>query len=153
MLNLIIRPVQRGDYALWRPLWDGYNAFYGRFGETALREEITASTWDRFFDPVEPVYALVAVDDGQLAGIAHYLFHRSTTKRESVCYLQDLFTKQELRGKGVGRALIENVCARAAEAGANRVYWHTQENNQAGRALYDTLAHHAGFIVYTREPV
>jgi len=153
MSNLTIRPIQRDDYALWRPLWDGYNAFYGRLGVTALGEDITASTWARFFDPVEPVHALVAVYDGQLAGIAHYLFHRSTTKLEPVCYLQDLFTQDALRGKGIGRALIESVYARASAAGVKRVYWHTQATNQAGRALYDTLARHVGFIVYSREPV
>ena len=36
-------------------------------------------TWSRFFDAYEPVHALVAESDGQLLGLVHYLFHRSTT--------------------------------------------------------------------------
>ena len=150
--NLAIRPVTRMDLAQWRPLWDGYNAFYGRAGETALPEAITASTWERFFDPAEPVFALVAESEGRLVGLVHYLFHRSTTKIEPVCYLQDLFTRPDRRGAGVGRALIEGVYAEARAAGAHRVYWHTQVGNVAGRALYDKVAKHLGFIVYTRDP-
>ena len=60
----IIRPVEQADFAAWEPLWDGYNDFYGRKGETALPPEITRTTWQRFFDPEEPVFALVAEDAG-----------------------------------------------------------------------------------------
>ena len=149
--TLRVRAVTQSDYATWRPLWDGYNAFYGRAGETALPEAITASTWERFFDPAEPVFALVAELDGEVVGLAHYLFHRSTTRIEPVCYLQDLFTRTDLRGRGVGRRLIEAVYTQASEAGARRVYWQTQVGNAAGRALYDKVARHLGFIVYTHE--
>ena len=151
MLPLTVRPLAPEDYAAWRPLWDGYNAFYGRHGDTALPEHITQTTWQRFFDVGEPVFALVAEDQGVVVGLAHYLFHRSMTKVEHVCYLSDLFTAQALRGKGVGRALIEGVCAQAKAARAPRVYWQTQETNAAGRLLYDKVAKHQGFIVYSRE--
>ena len=146
-----VRPHAADDYAAWRPLWDGYNAFYGRHGDTALPEHITDVTWRRFFDPDEPVFALVAEDRGALVGLAHYLFHRSMTKVEPVCYLSDLFTAPSLRGQGIGRALIEAVCTRASAAGAPRIYWQTHETNAAGRLLYDKVARHQGFIVYSRE--
>lgn len=149
--SLLIRPVSQSDHAPWRLLWDGYNAFYGREGETALPEAITACTWNRFLDPAEPVFALVAELDGEVVGIAHYLFHRSTTRIEPVCYLQDLFTRTDLRGLGGGRQLIGAVYQRARDAGARRVYWQTQIDNAAGRALYDKVARHLGFIVYTHE--
>lgn len=149
--SLLIRPVSQSDHAPWRLLWDGYNAFYGREGVTALPEAITACTWNRFLDPAEPVFALVAELDGEVVGIAHYLFHRSTTRIEPVCYLQDLFTRTDLRGRGVGRQLIGAVYQRARDAGARRVYWQTQIGNVAGRALYDKVARHQGFIVYTHE--
>src|SRR6185437_10433292 len=90
--DISIRFVQRGDF--------------DRSGATALAREITDMTWSRFFDAYEPVHALVAEADGELLGLAHYLFHRSTTAIEPVCYLQDLFTAQAARGQGVGRALI-----------------------------------------------
>jgi GNAT superfamily N-acetyltransferase len=146
-----IRPIERQDYAGWRPLWDGYNEFYGRSGATALAEPITSATWERFFSASEPVHALVAQDDDRIVGIAHYLFHRSTTRLHDVCYLQDLFTSPQHRGRGVGRLLIEAVYDAAQSAKSSRVYWTTQTSNQAGRALYDKLAKHMGFIVYSHE--
>ena len=148
---LLVRPLHRDDYDQWRPLWDGYNAFYGRTGPTELPEAVTATTWARFLDEREPVRALVAESEGRLAGLAHYLFHRSTNRIEPVCYLQDLFTAPELRGRGVGRRLIEAVYRQAHDAGARRVYWQTHTANAAGRALYDRLARHSGFIVYTHD--
>jgi GNAT superfamily N-acetyltransferase len=149
--RLEIRAIRRADYDGWRPLWDGYNAFYGRSGATALPDPITRATWERFFEPAEPVQALVAEREGSVVGLAHYLYHRSTTRLRDVCYLQDLFTVAELRGLGIGRALIHGVYAAAGAAGCSRVYWQTQLANQAGRALYDKVARHHGFIVYSHE--
>jgi GNAT superfamily N-acetyltransferase len=146
--SLTIRPVEAGDYEGWKPLWDGYNAFYKRVGETALAEAVTRTTWQRFFDTQEPVFALVAASSGALVGLTHFLFHRSTTRIELTCYLQDLFTDPDKRGRGVGRALIEGVYERARAAGIQRVYWHTHETNSPGRRLYDKVAQHQGFIVY-----
>lgn len=148
--DLIVRGVARDDYAQWRPLWDGYNAFYGRAGETALADEITAATWQRFFDAYEPMHAIVAERDGALLGLVHYLFHRSTTTVEPNCYLQDLFTSEAVRGQGVGRALIEAVYDRAHAAGGSRVYWLTHETNRTARHLYDKVAEATGFIVYRK---
>jgi GNAT superfamily N-acetyltransferase len=147
----VIRSIEAGDRDAWQPLWDGYNAFYGRKGDTALAPDITHVTWQRFFDSNEPVFALVAEAEGQLVGLVHYLFHRSTTRIELTCYLQDLFTLESERGRGVGRLLIEGVYQAARAAGISRVYWQTQETNAAGRLLYDKVAKHAGFIVYAHE--
>jgi GNAT superfamily N-acetyltransferase len=148
---IAVRPIRETDHAAWLPLWDGYNAFYGRKDETALPLHITQTTWQRFFDAAEPVFALVAEADGQVLGLAHYLYHRSTTRVELTCYLQDLYTLQSQRGRGVGRALIEGVYQAARSAGSSRVYWQTHETNAAGRRLYDQAARHAGFIVYSHE--
>lgn len=146
-----IRPVRRDDFARWLPLWDGYNAFYGRHGETALPREITRLTWERFFDPAEPVHAQVAENDGALIGLAHYLFHRTTTRAEPTCYLNDLFIRDDVRGRGVGRALILAVSVRAADAGCRCVYWQTHETNARAIRLYDRVAERSGFVVYRRE--
>ena len=149
--HLHIRPIERQDYPQWRPLWDGYNAFYGREGTTALSEEITRTTWERFFDAAEPVHAQVAELDERLVGLVHHLFHRSTTRLRDICYLQDLFTAPHVRGLGIGSALIEAVYVAARSAGCGRVYWQTQASNATARRLYQRLAEHRGFIVYSHE--
>lgn len=151
MASTSVRALQRDDHERWRVLWDGYNAFYGRSGATALAPEISAATWERFFDPTEPMFALVAERGGRVVGLVHYLFHRSTTRLGPVCYLQDLYTDAAYRGGGVGRMLIHAVYAQARLAGASRVYWQTHGGNAAGRALYDKVARHLGFIVYAHE--
>lgn len=149
---LVIREVTERDFPGWKPLWDGYNAFYGRSGATALPDDVILSSWTRFLDPAEPMHALVAESDGQLLGLTHYLFHRSTISIANSCYLQDLFTVPQARGLGVGRALIEAVYAKAREAGASRVYWQTHETNTTAMKLYDQVAEKSGFIVY-RKPL
>ena len=148
--DVSIRFVTRQDYAKWLPLWDGYNAFYERTGPTALDPAITAMTWARFFDAYEPVHALVAERDGELLGLVHYLFHRSTTAIEPTIYLQDLFTSEAARGKGVGRALINGVYQQAKLAGSPRVYWFTFNTNHTAMQLYDKVAEKTGIVVYRK---
>lgn len=150
--KIVVRNVGPRDFAEWKPLWDGYNAFYGNKDATALPGEITNLTWSRFFDGYEPIHALVAEHAGKLAGLVHYLFHRSSTSLTGNCYLQDLFTAESARGQGIGRALIEEVYRRAAQAGCGKVYWQTHETNIHAMKLYDKVAKKSGFIIYSKEP-
>jgi GNAT superfamily N-acetyltransferase len=145
-----VRFVTRGDYAEWLPLWEGYNEFYKRFGATALPDTVTQVTWARFFDAYEPMYAMVAVDGSRVVGLVHYLWHRSTITIEPTCYLQDLFTAESARGKGVGRALIEAVYEQARLAGVVQVYWRTHATNATARRLYDQVAEESGSLVYKK---
>ena len=147
---ITVRAAARVDFPAWKLLWDGYNAFYGRAGPTALPAEVIHMTWSRFFDAYEPMHALLAESSGQLLGLAHFLFHRSTIQIGPSCYLQDLFTVEEARGKGVGRALINAVYERARIAGAPRVYWQTHESNATAMRLYDKVAEKPGFVVYRK---
>jgi GNAT superfamily N-acetyltransferase len=145
-----VRAVQRADFPDWKQLWDGYNAFYGRVGDTALAPDITLMTWSRFFDAYEPMHALVAEVASRIVGLTHFLYHRSTIQIPPTCYLSDLFTADTVRGQGVGRALISAVYAHAKLAGSPRVYWQTHETNAVAMRLYDQVAERSGFVVYRR---
>jgi GNAT superfamily N-acetyltransferase len=146
MNGITIRALSRTDRAQWEPLWQGYLTFY----QTSLADDVTDLTFARFFDEAEPMYALVAEREGEIVGIVHYIFHRSTWTKGPYCYLQDLFTRDDARGGGVGRKLIEAVYEGAKAEGASRVYWLTQESNATARALYDKLAERPGFIQYRK---
>jgi GNAT superfamily N-acetyltransferase len=146
----MIREIAHSDYTQWTELWAGYNAFYGRHGATALPQEITDATWSRFFDPSEPVHALVAERDGSILGLAHFLFHRSTIQVQPTCYLQDLYTAEDSRGMGIGGNLIEAVYDFARAHGVPRVYWQTHETNTSAMRLYDKVAERSGFLVYRK---
>jgi GNAT superfamily N-acetyltransferase len=147
---LLVRPVAATEFDAWATLWDGYNTFYGRHGPSALPEHITRTTWQRFFDDDEPVHCLVAERAGELLGLVHYIFHRTTIQIEPTCYLQDLYTSAASRGQGVGRALIEAVYERARAARCARVYWLTHETNHKAMRLYDKIAVQSGFLVYRK---
>jgi len=146
--GILVRDVSLADYDQWRPLWDQYNEFYGRIGETALSEEIIKTTWHRFFEPSEPVHCLVAEYKGQMVGLAHFIFHRNTITIKNTCYLQDLFSAPSLRGKGIGRRLIMEFYERARQAGTIGVYWHTHSTNRTAMRLYDQVATNTEFVVY-----
>ncbi|MDM0075203.1 GNAT family N-acetyltransferase [Variovorax sp. J2P1-59] len=148
--HILIRPAVEVDFTAWLPLWDGYNAFYGRSGATALPADTTRTTWSRFHDVDEPMHALVAEGPSGLLGLAHFLFHRSTIQLGPSCYLQDLYTTEAARGRGVARALIDEVYRRAKAAGAPRVYWQTHETNATAMMLYDKVAEKSGFVVYRK---
>jgi GNAT superfamily N-acetyltransferase len=144
-MNIEIRPFQQGDHAEWRKLWTAYLDFY----ETKLPDEVYETSWKRLFSEGEfEPRGFLALLDGRPVGLVHYLFHRSTWSVEGNCYLQDLYTAAEARGKGAGAALIASVKQAAAERGVANVYWMTHETNTTARALYDRVARRTGFIEY-----
>ncbi len=130
------------DRPAWQELFVAYNAFY----ETTLADEAYDRAWEEFRRDTT-LHALGARLDGRLVGITHFLVHPSTTAAD-VCYLQDLFTAPDARGKGVARALIREVATWARSRGCSRVYWSTQESNARARRLYDRVAVNRGFLRY-----
>jgi GNAT superfamily N-acetyltransferase len=141
-----IRPAQATDFDQWLLLWKGYQAFY----KTTIADAVTQQTWQRFLDPLEPMHCAVADRDGVLVGLVHYIEHRSCWTTGDYVYLQDLFALPEVRGQGVGRALIEHVYAQATALGASRVWWLTHETNQHAMQLYDRVADKSGFVQYRK---
>ena len=148
--DLVIRPLEAGDEAEWRRLWTAYLEFY----ESSVPEDVYVSSFRRMLagnagEPNE-YRGLLAVADGRPVGLVHYLFHRHGWKIENVCYLQDLYADPEVRGLGIGRALIEAVYAAADAEGCPSVYWLTQEFNTTARKLYDRIGAVTPFIKYNR---
>lgn len=142
-----IRPILEKDQQAWHILWKAYLAFYKSEVDPAVYE----TTFSRLLTANDhDFHGLVAEHEGKLVGITHYLFHRHCWRIENVCYLQDLFVTPKLRGTGAGRKLIEAVYAAADAAGAPQVYWLTQDDNKAGRQLYDRVGKLTNFIKYQR---
>ncbi|ALG14906.1 GNAT family N-acetyltransferase [Kibdelosporangium phytohabitans] len=139
---ITIGPLEAADRAAWQKLFEGYNTFY----ERTVPQEVYDRAWAGF-QSGERMHALTAKLDATMVGIVHFLVHASTTSAD-VCYLQDLFTSDEARGKGVGRQLIAAVRDWAVEQGCSRVYWHTKHDNHTARLLYDKVAENRGFIHY-----
>ncbi|MCJ8168169.1 GNAT family N-acetyltransferase [Atopomonas sediminilitoris] len=144
MSDLTVRPVTAADHAVWLPLWQAYLTFYN----SRVADDVTATTWQRFLEPSEPMHAALAWRNGEAVGLVHWIFHRSCWTSSDYCYLQDLFVAPQVRQGGIGSALIKHVYAAAQAAGANRVHWLTQHDNHTARRLYDHIASHTGFVQY-----
>ena len=146
MSAVIVRGARLDDFEQWLPLWRGYQSFY----ETEIADTVTRETWRRFHDAAEPMHAAVAELEGRVVGIVHFIEHRSCWTTGDSMYLQDLFTEASVRGRGVGRALIEHVYERARSLGCSRVHWLTQETNATAMRLYDDVADRSGFVQYRK---
>ena len=139
-MSTSIRPIQAGDKQRWLVLWQGYLDFY----KTTVAAEQTERTWTRIMDSEFNMKCAVAERDGVLVGFTTYSLQNSTWSENGHCYLEDLFVDLTVRGKGVGRALIEYVKSYAIANKCSRLYWNTDENNAAARKLYDSYALESG---------
>ena len=142
--GMIIRDAAPADQAAWRSLWQGFLHYY----HANLDPQITDFTWKRLMDPASPLKARLAEVDGQVAGFAIHQHHPSTWVMGDDCYLEDLFVAPTARGKGVGRALIEDLATLARAKGWQRLYWNTDQSNETARRLYDSFTPDDGHIRY-----
>jgi GNAT superfamily N-acetyltransferase len=143
---LALRALRPGDHDAWMPLWRGYQAFY----RVDIPAATSAVTWQRLLDPSEPMHGVLAWQGERAVGLVHWIYHRSCWTVGDYCYLNDLFAEPDVRGHGVGRALIEHVYAAAAGHGCSRVYWLTHESNAVAMRLYDRIAERSGFVQYRK---
>jgi len=142
--GVLIRDAEPRDEAAWRRLWSGYITFY----EVDVPEAVTAYTWARILDPDMPMFCRVAERDGTVVSFTISTLHPSTWTAGLNCYLEDLFVDPDARGDGVGRAMVDDLLARANEKGWSRLYWHTDAGNETARALYDRYTLADNFVRY-----
>jgi len=145
-MTITVRPLAADDKDRWCELWHGYLTFY----EHPVTEAQTEELWERLMADGDPHCLVACTDGGDVIGIVQYLFQCTTWTVRDKCYLQDLFVDPEARIGGAGRALIEAVYEKAAEADASEVYWMTQHFNSIARVLYDRVGELTPFIKYRK---
>ena len=143
-MTITLRDAEPADEMRWRVLWSDYLAFYG----VEVADEITDATWRRVFDPASAIFMRVAEIDGEVMGFALCLTHEGTWVLKRDCYLEDLFVDSSARGRGLGRALIDDLISLCQANGWARLYWHTEETNAKARKLYDRYVESDGHIRY-----
>ena len=147
MKRLTIRPLERSDKSDWQILWTAYIEFY----QTSLHAQMYDLAFERLLSDDENEFrGMIAHLDDRPVGLVHTLAHRHGWLAEKVIYLQDLYVSPDARGKGIGRALIEEIYRQADIAGTPNVYWLTASDNKAARKLYDRIGQNTGFIKYAR---
>ena len=143
-MTLTIRAIEERDKVQWLKLWAGYLEFY----KSTISPEQTELTWRRLINNELKMFGFVAESEEGVIGFTHCLFRPSTWTETDYCYLEDLFVDPNIRGKGVGRALMNKVFELAKEKKSKRVYWTTQEFNQTARVLYDSITPVSEFVQY-----
>ena len=143
-VSVTIRTLSPDDRQQWGALWDGYLKFYAH----ELSEDQTSLTWERLLHSDAGLNALVAEQEGELVGFAHYWWTPSTWIENQDLYLEDLFVKTDARGAGVARALFEELVEICKKNGGIKVHWQTHKNNSVARSLYDRLGKLSEFVVY-----
>ncbi len=141
---MMVRDARPEDRASWEALWAAYLVFY----QVDLPDHVTATNWTRALDPAQPIAIRLAERNGQIVGFAVSVLHPSTWATSLTCYLEDLFVDPTVRGRGVGRALIDDLVAQGRAKGWDHVYWVTEHDNARARALYDSYALADGYVRY-----
>ncbi|MBI1981017.1 MAG: GNAT family N-acetyltransferase [Methylocystis sp.] len=140
----LVRDIRESDAQDWRRLWAGYNDFY----ETAVPADVTEHTLRRLLDPTSAMIGRIAEKDTRVAGFSVSVLHESSWTSSPICYLEDLFVDPNLRGEGVGRALIQDLIDLGRMRGWSQLYWLTRANNEPARRLYDKFAQADNFVRY-----
>src|SRR5690349_14939361 len=84
-------------------------------------------------------HCVIADWRGEPAGFAFYFFHYSTWLGRPGLYLEDLFVKPELRGRGIGKALLVHLAKLANAQGCGRMEWSVLDWNQPAIDFYESL--------------
>jgi GNAT superfamily N-acetyltransferase len=151
MATVAVRDPTIADWPAWHRMWMANCAHFGASIPEADHREL----WRRIMDPEHPVGALLssASDlESMLTGFAHYVLHPHTFSSRMVCYLEDLWVEPSARGAGIGRGLIDALVARGRDRGWRRIYWHTEADNVAARALYERVARATNYVRYDIVP-
>ena len=141
---MMIRWATPQDEAVWRGLWQGFLDYY----DMSLDPQITDYTWKRLMSTESPLKARLACEGPAVLGFAIHQHHPSTWVMGDDCYLEDLFVSPAARGKGLGRALIDDLASLARAKGWKRLYWNTDASNETARRLYDSFTPDDGHIRY-----
>ena len=143
-MDVLVRQISQSDKSVWLNLYHSYLEFY----ESESDNQSVELLWNRVTKDNPEIQALVAELDGVVLGIAHFHYQLSTWTQTWHCYLEDLYVSEEVRGRGIATALIEEVKRQAIEHKCSELYWITKESNHLARKLYDKLATQSDFVRY-----
>jgi GNAT superfamily N-acetyltransferase len=141
---VVVRPIEPGDHDAWEQLFHAYRTFY----EYDEEQDVVDRVWSWINDDAHETNALVALVDEEVVGFAHHREFARPSSGKRGLYLDDLFTRPDLRGTGVGRALITRLGEMARERGFNKVRWITAHDNHTAQRLYDDLAEKTTWVTY-----
>src|SRR5277367_5123087 len=107
-----------------------------------LLHECDASEADigaALFGDQPKLFCEIAEWSGEVAGFAVWFVNFSTFSGRAGIYLEDLFVRPALRGKGIGRALLAHLAGQCVDNGWSRLQWSVLDWNTPSIEFYKSL--------------
>jgi GNAT superfamily N-acetyltransferase len=144
-VSIDISPIEteRLSFTAWKIMWLDY---LGKQAE-ALGADQHQITYSRLVNSDFNLFGVVA-GGAEPIGFAHFYFHPSTFHANEDCCLQDLYAHPSARGRGLGRALVEQVATVARTRGAPILHWKTRESNVTARSMYARFAQRSEYVSF-----
>ena len=111
-------------------------AAYEKMEDEVVADENTLEAW--IFDK-QKAEVIFALENGKEIGFALFFHNFSTFLGRAGIYLEDLYVRQEYRGKGYGKAILKRLAAIAIERGCGRLEWWCLDWNKPSIYFYLSL--------------
>jgi GNAT superfamily N-acetyltransferase len=137
MPDVHIRPAGEGDVPVILALIRGLAEY-----EKARPEDVPvdeAALRESLFGAQPAAEVLLADVEGETAGFALFFHNFSTWQGRRGLYLEDLFVRPEMRGRGIGQALLRELARIAADRGCARMEWAVLDWNTPAIDFYRNL--------------
>jgi ribosomal protein S18 acetylase RimI-like enzyme len=149
-MSIEIRPVSAGELREIEPLIADYQRFYE---VEDIDQDRNHKFFSRFAEGGSEGWLLAAWTDGTPVAFACFYRHKSSLSATDTVLMNDLYVNEEVRGGGIGRALIDEGLRLVRESGASCLEWSTAPDNHRAQRLYDsTGAEKTTWLTYELEP-
>jgi GNAT superfamily N-acetyltransferase len=135
---ITIMPAEPLNTVAIAELAEEMDRFYGASESEPLELRIRQIN-EALFSDLPSAYALLAWDDGQLAGFASYSYLWPAAGLTRSLYLKELYVIETARRKGIGKLLMQRLYDIAVEEGCSRVEWTTDRDNPDALRFYADL--------------
>ena len=136
MAGVEIRVATEDDVPLILSLIRELAEYEGLGHEVVATEEVLR---DSLFGERAGAEVVICHSDGAPAGFALFFHNFSTFLGRPGLYLEDLYVRPEMRGRGIGRALLVHLAGLARERGCGRMEWSVLDWNEPAIALYKSI--------------
>jgi GNAT superfamily N-acetyltransferase len=135
-LTLLVRDARPDDAAIILAFIKGLAEYERLAGAVEADEERVRDT---LFGPQPRVFCNIAEWQGEPAGFALWFYSYSTFLARHGIWLEDLFVRPELRGKGIGKALLKALAKRCVKEELGRLEWSVLDWNEPSIRFYRAL--------------
>ena len=142
-----LRPATREDVPLISQLIREL-AEYEKLAHTCVADD--ASVAENLFGEDPAAEVVLAFLGDELAGFALFFENYSTHLSRRGMHLEDLYVREHLRGRGVGRMLLAHLASISIERGYGRMKWEVLRWNESAIRVYDAIGAEplSGWLTY-----